>query len=150
MAYLTNYRLVLKLDSPQQKNLKKYLNNFPKDYFEVPLFFISKLEISSKKSNSKYLVEIHTKDNRNFRMNIFSEEKTLYNNLLKLTNPKEFSDFMKYSMRYRETHPVNNDGWRIYKMREEFKRQGVNFWVDNFVHEIDKAKKEDEVKGIKF
>lgn len=90
-------------------------------------------------------MEIHTKDNRNFRLNVFNEEKTFYNHLHKLIAPKDFSDFLKYAMRYRETHPVNNDGWRIYKMREEFKRQGVNYAVDNFVNDIEKLKKEEEV-----
>ena len=124
----------------------KYLSNFPKDYFEIPIFYINKIEqTSSKKSHSKYLMEISTKDNRNLRFNVFNEEKTLYNHLHKLSNPKEFTDFLKYTMRYRESHPVNNDGWRIYKMKNEFKRQGVVLGMDNFVNELEKTKKEEEV-----
>jgi hypothetical protein len=76
-------------------------------------------------------------------MNIFNEDRTMIKLLLNLTTPKDFSDFLKYAMRYRETHPVNNDGWRIYKMKEEYKRQGVNYAVDNFVNEI--GKKEENV-----
>lgn len=101
------------------------------------MFFINKLErFSDKKTNSKYVIEIGTKDQRNIKFLIFNEEKHFYNHLNKLINPKDFSDIIKYAIRYRETHPVNYDGWKIYKMREEFKRQGVVY--ENYVHEINK------------
>jgi hypothetical protein len=61
VIYLTNYRLVFKLDKPTQKNIARFLSNFPKDYFDVPLFLINKIEQgSNKKSNSKFFVEINT------------------------------------------------------------------------------------------
>lgn len=136
-AYLTNYRIVLKLDKPKNDILRKYLSHLPRDFFDIPIFFINKLDrFSDKKSNSKYVIEIGTKDQRNFKFLIFSEEKHFYNYLNKLINPKEFSDIIKYAIRYRENHPVNYDGWKIYKMRHEFKRQGVVY--ENMVHEINK------------
>lgn len=101
------------------------------------MFFINRLErFSDKKSNSKYVIELGTKDQRNIKFLIFNEDKQFYNYLNKLINPKEFTDILKYAIRYRETHPVNNDGWKIYKMRDEFKRQGVVY--ENYVHEINK------------
>lgn len=101
------------------------------------MFFINKLEkFSEKKSTSKYVIEIGTKDQRNIKFLIFNEEKQFYNYLNKLINPKEFSDIIKYAIRFRETHPVNYDGWKIYKMRDEFKRQGIVY--ENYVHEIKK------------
>lgn len=136
-GYVTNYRMVLKLEKHKNETIKKYLNHLPKDYFDIPIFFINKLErFSDKKSNSKYIIEIGTKDQRNIKFLIFNEEKHFYNILNKLSNPKEFNDIIKYAIRYRETHPVNTDGWRIYKMKEEFKRQGVVY--ENYVYEINK------------
>jgi hypothetical protein len=135
------------LERPLKKNIIKYLSNLPKDYFDIPLFYINKLEINStKKSTSKYLLDLHTKDNRHIRLEIFSEDKNLYSQINKFITPKDFSDFLKYGMTYRENHPVNNDGWRIYKMREEFRRQGIIYSVDNFVNEKDKNKSEEVVK----
>ena len=136
-AYITNYRVVVKLEKPRNDILKKYLNHLPNDYFEIPVFLINKLErYSDKKSNSKYVIEISTKDQRNLKFLIFNEEKHFYNDLNKLINPKDFTDIIKFAIRYRETHPVNYDGWKIYKMRDEFKRQGVVY--ENYVHEINK------------
>jgi len=136
-AFLTNYRLILKLEKPSDDKIRKYLKLLPRDYFEIPIFFINKIEkFSDKKSSFRYVIELGTKDLRNLRFIVFNEEKILYNYLNKLINPKEFTDILKYAIRYRETHPVNNDGWKIYKMREEFKRQGIVY--ENIVNEINK------------
>jgi len=136
-AFLTNYRIVLKLEKPKNDIIRKYLYHLPKDFFEIPLYFINKLDkLSDKKTNSKYIIEIGTKDQRNIKFIIFNEEKHFYSCLNKLINPKEFTDMLKYAIRYRETHPVNFDGWKIYKMKEEFKRQGVVY--ENIVNEIKK------------
>ncbi len=136
-AYLTNYRVVLKLEKPKNDILRKYLNHLPEDYFDIPVFFINKLEKNfDKKSHSKYVIDIGTKDQRNIKFQIFNEEKQFYNCLNKLINPKEFTDVIRYAIRYRDTHPVNTDGWKVYKMRDEFKRQGILY--ENYVHEINK------------
>lgn len=140
-GYITNYRLVLKLDKPKKYNNKEYFKSLPNDYFDIPLFFINKLEkFPDKKFHSKYLLELATKDQRNIKFSVFSDEKHskhFYNILCKLIYPKDFLDFLKYTIRYRENHPVNNDGWKLYKMKEEFKRQGVRY-ENSFKSEIGK------------
>jgi hypothetical protein len=153
IAYLTNYRLVIKLDKPPQKNIVKYLSNLPKDYFDIPLFHISKLELnSSKRSQSKYIIEIHTKDQRNIRLEIFNEEKMLYNQINKLITPKEFVEFLTFTRKYKLNHNENGskNGWKIYKMKEEFKRQGLNYSIDNFVNDKELMKLEEDVKSDLF
>lgn len=123
---LTDYRLIYKYDKSVVKNHSKIFGNFPKDYFEIPVLMISKIEKNNeKKISNKYNIEIFTKDNRNLKLTILNSSKQLYGELAVMCNPTDISGFYQYSIKYREFHPVNEDGWKIYNFMSEFTRQGA-------------------------
>jgi hypothetical protein len=124
---LTDYRLIYK---PNEKMLKQcFKNPFPHisdDYFDIPIFLFSKMEKSiDRKNPNNFLLEISTKDNRLLRLVCDNNAKRLYGSLALLTNPKDVNNFTLPAIRYREYHPVNNDGWSLYDPLTEFNRQGV-------------------------
>jgi hypothetical protein len=120
---LTDYRISFR---PRKTNNGLQLSNFPKDYFDIPLFFIAKIEKNvDKKLVRKYLLEITSKDNRVMKLLLNVESKKFYGTLCTLTNPKDCSGYTSYALKYREYHPCNIDGWSRYDPIKEFQRQGV-------------------------
>jgi hypothetical protein len=99
---------------------------FPAEYFDIPLFFINRVDkIQDKKNYNNYLLEIHTKDNRCLKLVLDNNSKKFYGTLVTITNPKEIHGYLMPAMKYRESHPVNFDGWTVYDSLKEFQRQGV-------------------------
>lgn len=121
---ITEYRLIFMFSVPEE------------EYIYLRLLSLNKLDRSNDKKNvGKYFLEIMTKDNRTFKFYILKDEQQkLYQHLLKYENPKEISIFYKFAYKYRESHPVNNDGWNIYDPLLEFERQGLHF--ENKVEEV--------------
>lgn len=130
---LTDYRLIYK---PNEKLLKQCFKNpfphFTDDYFEIPIFVFSKMEKSiDRKNPNNFLLEIYTKDNRVVKLVCDNNCKRLYGALALLTNPKDINNFTLPAIKYRECHPVNNDGWYLYDPITEFNRQGVTLAIEN-------------------
>ncbi len=99
------------------------------EYIYFQLLSILKLDKTNDKKNiGKYLLEITTKDNRTFKFYVLKDEQQkLYQHLLRFDNPKDTSIYYKFSVKYRESHPVNIDGWEMYDALCEYKRQGIDF-----------------------
>ncbi len=81
---------------------------------------------SNKKLIKGYTIDIVTKDNRNQRFIIKSEQYILYLNLVSVVFQKDVLNFYIFPKKYREYSPVNTDGWLIYNPQREYKRQGIN------------------------
>jgi hypothetical protein len=114
---ITEFRGIFMYSIPEEDNI----------YFH--LLGISKIEKSNdKKSAGKYFLEIATKDNRSFKYYIIKDDQQkIYQHLLKYDNPKEIVIYYKFAIKYRESHPVNYDGWEKYEPIQEFSRQGLDF-----------------------
>ena len=105
------------------------LKSLKKDFFDIPIYFINKLEKSNdKKTNEKYFLEIGTIDQRILKLTVLSENKDLFLNLHKIINPLEFMDILRYPIKFKQNHKIKNDGWKIYKLKKEFKRQGLKIF----------------------
>lgn len=49
-----------------------------------------------------------------------------YANLNNFVFPKDASLFYAFAHKYRESHDMDIDGWKLYDPMEEYKRQGIN------------------------
>lgn len=114
---ITEYRLIFIFSVKEEEII----------YFQ--LLGIAKLDKSNDKKNiGKYFLEITTKDNRFFKFYLLKDDQQkIYQHLLKYDSPKDISIYYKFALKYREFHPVNNNGWDVYDALTEYKRQGLNF-----------------------
>lgn len=98
------------------------------EYIYFQLLNILKIDKTNDKKNiGKYLLEITSKDNRTFKFYLHKDEQQkLYQHLLKFDNPRDTLIYYKFAIKYRESHPVNMDGWEIYDALSEYKRQGID------------------------
>ena len=108
------------------KAFEKY--DFNKEYFEVPLGYFLKIDKKSEnKSTSSATVEISTKDGRIFKCWILSKQLEKLNHWLQaLGNPDRIENFFAFD--FFKTSPDLEqlyDGWKIYDIISEFKRQGL-------------------------
>jgi hypothetical protein len=126
---LTDYRMIFKPDENSlKKNLKNPFRILQKDYFDLPIFLISRLEKTIDKINPHlFILEVFTKDNRQIRLVMANENKKLFGLLANSVNSKDINSYFQMAYKYREYHPVNYDGWAVYDLIKEFQRQGVDF-----------------------
>jgi myotubularin-related protein 1/2 len=127
---LTDYRISFRYSKGplgvKSSNANNPFVNYPKDYFDLPLFFINRIDKNpDKRLTTKYVLDICTKDNRVIRLSFNNDSKKIYGNLAGLCNPKENTLYYTFAIKYREYHPVNYDGWLIYDFTKEFERQGL-------------------------
>jgi hypothetical protein len=126
---LSDYRMIFQPDENLlKKNMKNPFKILESDYFDVPIFLMSRLEKTVDKNNPHiFILEIFTKDNRQIRLVMANENKKLFGLLATCVNSKEINSYFQIAYKYREYHPVNNDGWTVYDLIKEFHRQGVDF-----------------------
>ena len=114
---ITEYRFIFNFSIQEEEFL----------YFQ--LLAINKIDKTNDKKNyGKYILDITTKDNRTFKFYILKDDQQkLHHHLSIFANPKDPNLYYKFAVKYRETHPVNNNGWEIYDPLKEFDRQGLKF-----------------------
>lgn len=103
---------------------------------KIPLFIISKIkEIDEKNNNNSYTLEFWTKNNRNFKFLIKSENMNFYNMLNYRAFPKKSNkEFYLYAERFAFNYILSEDffedkeknGWLFYDPFQEFKRQELD------------------------
>ncbi len=130
---ITNYRMIFK---PHENYLRQCVKNpfpnFPDDYLKIPLYLITKIEKSvDKKNPNNYVLEITTKDSRFIKLVNSNSSKKFYGELAGFVSLRHVDEYMSYAVAYREHHPVNNDGWSMYDLISEFKRQGLDLCEEN-------------------
>jgi hypothetical protein len=119
---LTDYRIAFKFyfDSMSERM------GLGQDYFNIPLFNISKIEKNSEKKNfKKYALEINLKDSRQLKFIILSDQAKLFhkiNDLIVTGNPMTFFNFAE---KYNKDNDYMVQGWDKYNAMEEYYRQGV-------------------------
>ncbi|CAD8126792.1 unnamed protein product [Paramecium sonneborni] len=125
----TNYKIVF---LPE-----RFPKEFRKDYFEVPYTFLIKVERTiDKKQNDSNLIEISSKDGRQFRYRFSREQNDDCGYLLNVINKNAFT-LQKTTLfaftYYREMQSLENEyqGWRIYKMEMDFDRMGIMIQQEN-------------------
>ena len=128
---LTQYRFVFKF--LYEKTEKKM--NFSNDFFKIPYILITKIEKKPYREPNIISIIISVRDGRNIQIYIIGENQNKF--LEELQNksfplkfdlfsfPKDFNDDLK-----REKEEFN--GWKIYDMYNEYKRQGINFQDEKF------------------
>jgi hypothetical protein len=62
----------------------------------------------SEKKGESYAFEVTTKDNRSFRLKIFSHDKKFYKSLDSAVFPKDVSCYTTYALKYKKLKEVEN------------------------------------------
>jgi len=144
--FLTEYQLIFQLnDFYKYKNKKKsqILSNNFKTYF----FNITKTEKTSDKSlvAEKYSLTVTLNSGLQWKFIILAKEYKFYTELLNKIYIRDYSQYFKFCKSFNKTAKdrikiLNKgskeeivDGWSIYKMEEEFKRQGISSFSDKVV-----------------
>lgn len=128
LLILTNFKIFFK---PRDHDINKKKHLKP-DYFSIPLGFISKYEkISDKKNINLVTLDLYSKDGRIFKFRIttgFSAETNQFLQYLPLYFfPEKKEYFFAYEFgKYSELEKKYN-GWKVYDIEEEFRRQGIDF-----------------------
>ncbi|KAL9642592.1 hypothetical protein ABK040_011157 [Willaertia magna] len=132
VLYLTNYRLIFK------PSVTSTYDDIPNRFegSDIPLCSIHKLEKIGGKTNSKdftYLIEIFTKDFKHVKFAFVPSRGTrgrIFKYLREERLPNQFFAYCyklhpsMFEVKPNDPYPVIN-GWDIYDIEKEFKRQGV-------------------------
>lgn len=124
---ITNYRVVFKPDD------ENFFRRYPlrKDYMSIPMSFIYKLERSLDKRDPVIsFIDIYSKDGRTIRLRF--KEGTESSATLQYLQIYSFPDKKDYFFafdHYKAARELEEkyQGWKIYDIEKEFKRQGVDF-----------------------
>lgn len=124
---ITNYRVVFKSDD------ENFFRKYPikKDYMSIPMSFIYKLERSlDKKDPVISFIDIYSKDGRTIRLR-FKEgtESSATLQYLQIYSFPEKKDYFFAFDHFKAERELEEkyQGWKIYDIEKEFKRQGVDF-----------------------
>lgn len=120
---LIPYFLIAKIDKQvdQQNNLYSISHSFSQKDINKEL---------KKKQLNNYNIIITTKDNRLIKLKLESDKSTLHHSLLLRAFPKKSNnEFYIFAQEYAKAEKYKNikiDGWSIYNIDEEFKRQNLD------------------------
>jgi len=120
------------------ENFLPSIPEYKKRYFNIPVHMFYNVSFESEKKNiQKFYITVHTKDFREVRfiMTDYRKGKHLFETLNRVAFPNFlWKDVfaLKYEYQIKNSHkeyrikmdlPIN--GWDVYDMEDEFKRQGV-------------------------
>jgi myotubularin-related protein 1/2 len=124
---MTDFRVLFKF---KEESLMEKLN-FDLDNFKIPFYSVAKIEKTNDKKNmTRYSIDISTKDYRNIKFIISSDQLKFYANLNNFVFPREYSLNFTFAFKFREASYEEVsfvDGWKIYDPISEYKRQGIQF-----------------------
>ena len=149
---LTNYRLLF-IPKPDQALLNQMTrqHKFVKEFFNIPLGYISRIEKQlnlqqdnyANNQSNKNFIEIFTKDNRYFKFKFHFQDTDLCQKLAKAIDKQCFIDYegqmmaqhfersfpFKFKLDVNDSNWMNYvNGWQLYTdIRKEAKRQGIEF-----------------------
>jgi len=96
--------------------------------------FKIRIEKKINKKTNKPLIEITTKDNRNFKFCLLdSNENKILNILQSHCFPQDQYTYGDFAREYKKKISKNNiyrEGWNIFDIKKEFKRQNIDFLTD--------------------
>ena len=136
IAILTNYSFQFKENTSIFSEQKQKTNKL----FKIPYFLLLELKKTGEKifkSNESsvqqtyfYNIELSTKDNRNLKFLVETDKPRFFENFYSKAFPKKSNrEFYIYAQEYAKSDKFKDkkvDGWKIYDIAGEFKRQGLD------------------------
>jgi len=128
---ITSYRLMFK--PADDSFFKRY--PLKRDYLKIPLGFLHKIERNSDKKNLDIIyLDIHSKDGRILRLRIVERGQNESGNIIQYSQIYGFPDKKEYffAFEYSKESAAREledkyQGWKLYDIEREFKRQGIDF-----------------------
>lgn len=106
------------------------------DFFRVPFSFLDKIvKIQDKKQINNILIEIQTKDCREFKLKFTIDSNKLISTLqskLNFMNPESYSLQFSYFLKPLD---IQNLGWNLYSIENELIRQGFVLQGNSLIFE---------------
>ncbi|CAD8211315.1 unnamed protein product [Paramecium pentaurelia] len=121
---------------------QRFPMEFKKDYFQIPYTFLIKVDRTiDKKQNDSNLIEISSKDGRQFRYRFQRDQSDdcacLFNLINKNAYTLQKTTLFAFTY-YKEMQNLENEfqGWKIYNIEKDFERMGIIVQQENQQQQI--------------
>ena len=118
IIYLTNFRFIF-------GTLENFSEKYKEDYFYIPYLLIKNINSQSLTYNNVLILEL--KDGRTLQFNINDNLSIFFKLNEKMIKKTNAFDFPLLFNNYLKNKDIIKDGWKIYDLEKEFKRQGLTF-----------------------
>ena len=118
IIYLTNFRFIF-------GTLENFSEKYKEDYFYIPYLLIKNINSQSLTYNNVLILEL--KDGRTLQFNILDNQSIFFKLNEKMIKKTNAFDFPLLFNNYLKNKDIIKDGWKIYDLEKEFKRQGLTF-----------------------